>query len=126
MRKTAACEKRHSIKVGTTNNDKYLQSQTSNRRFRPQTVRKAIDINLLSKGRIQLLGEGKVRIRRPAAGRVEASCRLGVPAPAGHLLRAGSSLPGALGSTRNARELRRALRPAARRRASVWRLQWGN
>jgi predicted P-loop ATPase len=64
MRKTAACEKRHSIKVGTTNNDKYLQSQTGNRRFRPQIVRKAIDINLLSKVRIQLLGEGKVRIRR--------------------------------------------------------------
>ncbi|MDE5452333.1 hypothetical protein GWE18_05495 [Bradyrhizobium sp. CSA112] len=52
------------MKVGTTNNDKYLQSQTGNRRFRPQTVRKAIDINLLSKVRIQLLGEGKVRIRR--------------------------------------------------------------
>jgi hypothetical protein len=32
-------QKRHSIKVGTTNSDEYLQSQTGNRRFWPYTLR---------------------------------------------------------------------------------------
>jgi predicted P-loop ATPase len=48
---------RHSIEVGTTNGDEYLQSQTGNRRFWPMTVLKAIDLEKLGKDRLQLWGE---------------------------------------------------------------------
>jgi predicted P-loop ATPase len=48
---------RHSIEVGTTNNDEYLQSQTGNRRFWPLTVTKSIDIEKLRRARLQLIGE---------------------------------------------------------------------
>ena len=48
---------RHSIEVGTTNGDEYLQSQTGNRRFWPMTVLKAIDLEKLKKDRLQLWGE---------------------------------------------------------------------
>jgi virulence-associated protein E len=48
---------RHSIEVGTTNSDEYLQSQTGNRRFWPLTVTKAIDIEKLQHDRLQLIGE---------------------------------------------------------------------
>ena len=50
-------QKRHSIEVATTNSDEYLQSQTGNRRFWPLTVRKMIDLDLLRRDRLQLLGE---------------------------------------------------------------------
>jgi predicted P-loop ATPase len=50
-------QKRHSIEVGTTNGDEYLQSQTGNRRFWPMTVLKAIDIEKLRADRLQLWGE---------------------------------------------------------------------
>ncbi len=50
-------QKRHSIEVGTTNNDEYLQSQTGNRRFWPLVVREAIDIEPLKRDRMQLWGE---------------------------------------------------------------------
>ncbi len=48
---------RHSIEVGTTNADTYLQSQTGNRRFWPMTVTKPIDIEKLKRDREQLIGE---------------------------------------------------------------------
>jgi predicted P-loop ATPase len=48
---------RHSIDVGTTNSDEYLQSQTGNRRFWPVAIRRRIDIDLLRRDRLQLLGE---------------------------------------------------------------------
>ena len=48
---------RHSIEVGTTNGDEYLQSQTGNRRFWPMTVLKAIDLEKLRTDRLQLWGE---------------------------------------------------------------------
>ena len=48
---------RHSIEVGTTNGDEYLQSQTGNRRFWPMTVLKAIDLEKLRADRLQLWGE---------------------------------------------------------------------
>jgi predicted P-loop ATPase len=48
---------RHSIEVGTTNSDKYLQSQTGNRRFWPLRVLKAIDIEKLRRDRQQLWAE---------------------------------------------------------------------
>jgi predicted P-loop ATPase len=48
---------RHSIEVGTTNSDEYLQSQTGNRRFWPLKVTKTIDIEKLRRDRLQLLGE---------------------------------------------------------------------
>ena len=48
---------RHSIEVGTTNSDEYLQSQTGNRRFWPMRVRRAIDLEKLKKDRLQLWGE---------------------------------------------------------------------
>ncbi|SHG81288.1 VapE domain-containing protein [Bradyrhizobium erythrophlei] len=48
---------RHSIEVGTTNSDEYLQSQTGNRRFWPLKVLKAIDIEKLRRDRLQLIGE---------------------------------------------------------------------
>jgi Virulence-associated protein E len=48
---------RRSIEVGTTNNDEYLQSQTGNRRFWPLVVTKTIDIEKLSRDRLQLIGE---------------------------------------------------------------------
>ena len=50
-------QKRHSIEVGTTNNEEYLQSQTGNRRFWPLRIRKTIDLNLLERDRLQLWGE---------------------------------------------------------------------
>ncbi|WP_051396961.1 virulence-associated E family protein [Bradyrhizobium elkanii] len=50
-------QKRHSIEVGTTNSDRYLQSQTGNRRFWPLRVLKAIDIEKLRRDRLQLWGE---------------------------------------------------------------------
>ena len=52
-----AKQKRHSIEVATTNDDEYLQSQTGNRRFWPLAVRKMIDLDLLRRDRLQLLGE---------------------------------------------------------------------
>ena len=48
---------RHSIEVGTTNSDEYLQSQTGNRRFWPMRVLQAIDLEKLKKDRLQLWGE---------------------------------------------------------------------
>jgi predicted P-loop ATPase len=48
---------RHSIEVGTTNSDEYLQSQTGNRRFWPLKVQKPIDIQKLRRDRLQLIGE---------------------------------------------------------------------
>jgi predicted P-loop ATPase len=48
---------RHSIEVGTTNSDQYLQSQTGNRRFWPLRVLKMIDIEKLRRDRLQLWGE---------------------------------------------------------------------
>jgi predicted P-loop ATPase len=48
---------RHSIEVGTTNANTYLQSQTGNRRFWPMTVERPIDIEKLKRDRMQLLGE---------------------------------------------------------------------
>lgn len=48
---------RHSIEVGTTNNDRYLQSQTGNRRFWPMLVERAIDLERLRSVRLQLWGE---------------------------------------------------------------------
>lgn len=50
-------QKRHSIEVGTTNSEEYLQSQTGNRRFWPLTVLKMIDLDLLRRDRLQLWGE---------------------------------------------------------------------
>jgi predicted P-loop ATPase len=50
-------QKRHSIEVGTTNSDRYLQSQTGNRRFWPLRVLKSIDIAKLKRDRLQLWGE---------------------------------------------------------------------
>jgi predicted P-loop ATPase len=50
-------QKRHSIEVGTTNSDSYLQSQTGNRRFWPVRVLKSIDISKLKRDRMQLWGE---------------------------------------------------------------------
>jgi len=50
-------QKRHSIEVGTTNSDEYLQSQTGNRRFWPMRVLAMIDLNKLSEDRLQLWGE---------------------------------------------------------------------
>jgi hypothetical protein len=47
---------RRSIEWGTTNNDKYLLSQTGNRRFWPLKTGK-IDIEALKRDREQLLGE---------------------------------------------------------------------
>ncbi len=48
---------RHSIDVGTTNADTYLQSQTGNRRFWPIKVGAPIDLTKLKRDRLQLLGE---------------------------------------------------------------------
>jgi predicted P-loop ATPase len=50
-------QKRHSIEVGTTNADQYLQSQTGNRRFWSLRVLKPIDIDKLGRDRLQLWGE---------------------------------------------------------------------
>jgi predicted P-loop ATPase len=50
-------QKRHSIEVGTTNSDRYLQSQTGNRRFWPLRVLKSIDTAKLKRDRLQLWGE---------------------------------------------------------------------
>jgi predicted P-loop ATPase len=50
-------QKRHSIEVGTTNADQYLQSQTGNRRFWPLRVMESIDIAKLKRDRTQLWGE---------------------------------------------------------------------
>jgi predicted P-loop ATPase len=50
-------QKRHSIEVGTTNADQYLQSQTGNRRFWSLQVLKPIDIDKLRCDRLQLWGE---------------------------------------------------------------------
>jgi predicted P-loop ATPase len=46
--------KRHSIEVGTTNSDEYLQSQTGNRRFWPLKLLKPINIEMLKRDRLQL------------------------------------------------------------------------
>jgi predicted P-loop ATPase len=48
--------KRRSIEFGTTNNNKYLMSQTGNRRIWPLEVGQ-IDIEALRRDRLQLLGE---------------------------------------------------------------------
>ncbi len=48
---------RHSIEVGTTNADKYLLSQTGNRRFWPVEVLRPIDLRALRAARLQLWGE---------------------------------------------------------------------
>src|SRR6516162_222795 len=56
-------QKRHSIEVGTTNSDSYLQSQTGNRRFWPVRVLKSIDIAKLKHDRMQLWG-GRPRTTR--------------------------------------------------------------
>jgi predicted P-loop ATPase len=48
---------RHSIEVGTTKGNEYLQSQTGNRRFWPMRVLKAIDLEKLKKDRLKLWGE---------------------------------------------------------------------
>jgi hypothetical protein len=48
---------RHSVEVGTTNADTYLQSQTGNRRFWPMRVIRRIDIGKLRAVRLQLWGE---------------------------------------------------------------------
>jgi hypothetical protein len=50
-------QKRHSIDVGTTNSDEYLQSQTGNRRFWPLKLLGPIDEVLLRLDRLQLIGE---------------------------------------------------------------------
>jgi hypothetical protein len=50
-------QKRHSIEVGTTNSNQYLQSQTGNRRFWPMVVIKSIDLDKLKRDRLQLWGE---------------------------------------------------------------------
>jgi predicted P-loop ATPase len=50
-------QKRHSIEIGTTNSEEYLQSQTGNRRFWPLIVSKMIDLGLLRRDRMQLWGE---------------------------------------------------------------------
>jgi predicted P-loop ATPase len=50
-------QKRHSIEVGTTNSDEYLQSQTGNRRFWPLKLLAPINIELLKRDRLQLWGE---------------------------------------------------------------------
>jgi hypothetical protein len=48
---------RHSIEVGTTNSDSYLQSSTGNRRFWPIRVERSIDLKKLKRDRLQLWGE---------------------------------------------------------------------
>jgi len=48
---------RHSIEIGTTNSDKYLQSQTGNRRFWPLRMERRIDLAALRAVRLQLWGE---------------------------------------------------------------------
>jgi len=48
---------RHSIEVGTTNDDRYLLSMTGNRRFWPVAVRRPIDLKRLRAERLQLWGE---------------------------------------------------------------------
>jgi Virulence-associated protein E len=50
-------QKRHSIDVGTTNSDEYLQSQTGNRRFWPLKLLGPIDEVLLRLDRLELIGE---------------------------------------------------------------------
>lgn len=55
---------RHSIDVGTTNADTYLQSQTGNRRFWPIKVLAPIDLDKLKRDRIQLLGEAAAYEKR--------------------------------------------------------------
>jgi hypothetical protein len=50
-------QKRHSIEVGTTNSEEYLQSQTGNRRFWPLKLLERIDLGKLRKDRLQLIGE---------------------------------------------------------------------
>ncbi|WP_262049306.1 VapE domain-containing protein [Bradyrhizobium sp. Bra78] len=56
---------RHSIEVGTTNDDEYLQSQTGNRRFWTLRIRRAIDLDKLRQDRLLLWGEAA---RREALG----------------------------------------------------------
>ncbi|WP_404292880.1 VapE domain-containing protein [Microvirga sp. RSM25] len=48
---------RHSVEVGTTNADTYLQSQTGNRRFWPLKILARIDLDKLKRDRLQLWGE---------------------------------------------------------------------
>jgi predicted P-loop ATPase len=48
---------RHSIDVGTTNSDRYLLSQTGNRRFWPMKLLASIDIEKLKRDRLLLWGE---------------------------------------------------------------------
>jgi predicted P-loop ATPase len=45
-------QKRHSIEVGSTNSDEYLQSQTGNRRFWPMKVLKSIDLDQVRRDRL--------------------------------------------------------------------------
>jgi hypothetical protein len=48
---------RHSIEVGTTNSEEYLQSQTGNRRFWPMKLLSLVDLDKLRRDRLQLWGE---------------------------------------------------------------------
>jgi Virulence-associated protein E len=48
---------RHWVAAGTTNDDRYLQSQSGNRRFWPLKVLKPINIGRLAELRLQLWGE---------------------------------------------------------------------
>jgi len=48
---------RHSIEVGTTNADRYLQSQTGNRRFWPVRMIRPVNLSQLRALRLQLWGE---------------------------------------------------------------------
>jgi Virulence-associated protein E-like domain/Bifunctional DNA primase/polymerase, N-terminal len=48
---------RHSVEIGTTNADVYLQKQTGNRRFWPMKVQRSIDLAKLRRDRLQLWGE---------------------------------------------------------------------
>ena len=52
---------RHSIEIGTTNSDRYLQSQTGNRRFWPIRMERRIDLAALKAARLQLWGEAATR-----------------------------------------------------------------
>lgn len=48
---------RSSVECGTTNSDKYLQSQTGNRRFWPMKVMVPIIVDKMVQDRLQLIGE---------------------------------------------------------------------
>ena len=48
---------RHSVEWGTTNDSQYLVSQTGNRRFAPLRLVRSIDLDKLTRDRLQLIGE---------------------------------------------------------------------